>query len=52
MVLGFTPRDIDAMSPWEFTACVDGYVTANKREDDAPPPMSGEEAAKLGIVGL
>lgn len=39
--MGFTPRDIDTMSPWEFSACVAGWNKANG--DGKPVPPTPEE---------
>ncbi|MCX5478449.1 hypothetical protein OSH08_05505 [Kaistia geumhonensis] len=40
--MGFTPRDVDDMSFWEFAACVDGFNTANGAEPDVEPPTAEE----------
>lgn len=40
--IGFTPREVDELTFWEFAACIDGYNRANGA-DEMPEPMSGEE---------
>lgn len=50
-MLGFPPAAIDGMTPWEFGACVDGYVAAHSPEEE-PPPMDREQLAALGIEGF
>jgi len=32
--MGFTPAQIDAMSIWQYMACVEGYVEANSTSDN------------------
>lgn len=51
--MGFRPRDVDEMSVWEFTSCVDGYVEANGgKRGGRPVDVSEEQARAMGIVGL
>jgi hypothetical protein len=49
--MGFTPRQVDEMTLWEFAHCMDGYK-ASQGIEDAPPVMSDELLAELGIVGF
>lgn len=49
--MGYTPRDVDALTPWELQAALDGWIAANS-SDSTPPPMSDERAAELGIEGF
>lgn len=49
--MGFTPRQVDDMSLWEFRACVRGYNAA-QGGDPLAEPMSDERAAELGIEGF
>ncbi|UXN70892.1 hypothetical protein N8A98_06810 [Devosia neptuniae] len=37
-----TPRDMDAMSLWEFTAMVDGYKAANSSDEKPEAPSADE----------
>lgn len=30
--MGFTPQEVDRMSPWQFMAALEGYVTAHDPE--------------------
>lgn len=51
--MGFRPRDVDEMSVWEFTACVDGYAEANGgKKRSGGGDISEERLAELGIVGF
>jgi len=50
--LGYTPRQVDEMTLWEFDACVEGYAAAHKSGEDAPPPMDDSELSELGIDGF
>lgn len=40
--MGFSPREVGAMSLWQFLACADGYArshdpkAASRSNDDAP----------------
>jgi len=50
--MGFSPRDVDDMTLWEFNACADGYRKAHATEEQAPPPMADDALAELGIEGF
>lgn len=50
--MGFSPREIDEMTLWEFESCAEGYKKAKSTEEDAPPPMDDEDLAALGIEGF
>lgn len=43
--MGFTPQQVNAMSPWEYAAVVDGYVEAHADPKDRAQMMSDEEFA-------
>lgn len=47
-VIGFTPQQVDAMTLWEFEACVDGYALAHGAKK---PIMSEAEYDKLVKLG-
>lgn len=49
--MGFSPRDIDQMSMWEFAACADGFLLSKgaKRKGHE---MSDERLAELGVEGF
>lgn len=32
-VIGFTPREVDQMSMWEFMAAVEGWIKANTSDE-------------------
>lgn len=47
--MGFSPREIGAMSLWQFMACADGWSRANdpkaaKRSNDAEGDLDAVEA--------
>lgn len=50
--MGFCPRQVDAMTLWEFMACVDGWKAANQTDEQAAPAMDDETASLLGIEGF
>jgi len=51
--MGFSPAQIDAMTPWEFMACLDGYGRANGWEvNKSGKPMSIDRMRELGIEGV
>lgn len=50
--MGFSPREVDAMSLWEFRCCSAAWEKANVPPDDRPPEMSDERLKELGIVGF
>lgn len=43
----YTPQQVDAMSLWEFAACVDGFVKANGGTEEATAPSPEEHLAML-----
>lgn len=51
----YTPQQIDAMSLWEFAACVDGFVRSKGVKEDAAAPSAEEHEAMLkkmnGLIG-
>jgi hypothetical protein len=49
--MGFTPRDVDQMTVWEFVACCDGVVAANGVKPKAEA-MADDRMAELGIEGF
>jgi hypothetical protein len=32
--MGFTPQDLNAMSPWQWAAAAEGYMQAHSSEED------------------
>lgn len=40
--MGFTPQEVDQMSLWQFSACVDGFNKANGAEEMPEPPTADE----------
>lgn len=51
--MGFSPADVDQMSPWAFLACLDGYGRA-QGWDMKPQgqPMTSDRLRELGIEGF
>lgn len=45
--MGFSPREVDSMSLWEFSACVDGYNIANGGEEEVEPPSEEQHFAMV-----
>lgn len=43
----YTPQQIDAMSLWEFAACVDGFVRSKGIKDETAAPSVEEHEAML-----
>lgn len=41
--MGFTPREVDDMSLWEFVACCDGWRDAHSTGEEMPDPPSPDE---------
>jgi len=52
--MGLTPRQVDAMTLWEFAVAWKAWrdFHTSTPEEDAPPPMSEERLAEWGIVGF
>lgn len=48
--MGFSPATIDAMSLWEFTACIEGWAASKGAEDEAEPPSWEEHLAMVAAV--
>lgn len=51
--MGFTPRDVGAMSEWEFAAAADGYLRANSPADEtiaAPTPAEHDAAIERAVA--
>lgn len=51
-VMGFTPRDVDQMTIWEFNACYDGWKIANGVKPRGKGDISEERLAEMGIEGF
>lgn len=49
--MGYSPRQVDEMSLWEFGCIVEGYKRANGFEE-GPPAMDDDRLSELGIVGF
>lgn len=41
--MGFTPREVDDLSLWEFGAAVDGWAKANNPEPQQASSLSEED---------
>ncbi|MBB4235040.1 hypothetical protein [Rhizobium esperanzae] len=51
-MIGFSPREVDDCTLWEFAACTEGYRKAHQTEETPPPAMGDEQLANLGIEGF
>jgi hypothetical protein len=40
--MGFTPQQVDAMSLWQFGACIDGWNRSQGGDEDVDPPTAEE----------
>lgn len=40
------------MTLWEFSCAIEGFKAANSSEEPAPPGMSDDQLAELGIEGF
>lgn len=49
--MGFDPRQVEAMTLWEFIACAEGFRQIHEGAG-APPEMDDDRLAELGIVGF
>lgn len=45
--MGFTPRQVDEMTLWEFTACAEGYNAAHSPTEQTRTPPSDEDHKRL-----
>lgn len=42
--MGFSPRDVNQMSMWQFMAAAEGYAKANSPDDDKSLSTSEQDA--------
>lgn len=49
--MGFTPEQVDRMTPWEFSACLDGWKRANGGKAESGG-ISDERLREMGIEGF
>ncbi|WP_300535993.1 hypothetical protein [uncultured Mameliella sp.] len=50
-MMGFTPEQVDRMSLWAFSACIEGYAAAHGSEKQAEgEPMSIDRMRDLGLL--
>ena len=40
------------MTLWEFSCAIEGFKAASSAEDPAPPSMTDDQLAQLGIEGF
>lgn len=45
-MIGYTPREVDQMSLWEFGACIRGWKRANCAAPTGPQPPTAEQHAE------
>ena len=41
--MGFTPVQVNELSPWQWAASVEGYIAANASEEDRKSVLMSEE---------
>jgi hypothetical protein len=46
-VIGFTPREVDDCSLWEFHAARDGWIKANSADEGPAAPSDEDHEAML-----
>jgi hypothetical protein len=49
--MGFSPRQVDEMSLWEFAACTDGFNRAHGGDEKPEPPTEAEFYDMLERLG-
>lgn len=49
--MGFTPREVDQMSLWEFAACVAGFAEFHGGKKRQGRAMTEAQMKQAGIVG-
>jgi hypothetical protein len=49
--MGYTPRDVDQMTIWEFNACFEGWKAINGVKPRGRD-ISEERLAEMGIAGF
>jgi len=45
--MGWSPREVDACSFWEFLAARDGWIAANSPSDEKHAPTAAEHDAMI-----
>lgn len=51
--MGFTPREVDRMTLWEFLACLDGYAEAQGgKRRSAEADIEDADLRAWGIKGF
>lgn len=50
--MGYTPRQVDDLTVWEFESCLNGYRHAHSSKEEAPPPMGDDDLSALGVEGF
>lgn len=50
--MGFTPAQIDAMSFWEYSACLAGYRAAHGGEERGAAEVTDDQLARFRAMGV
>lgn len=50
--MGYSPRDIDDMSLWEYQCCLNAFIRNNVSDSDPAPAMGDDRLQELGIEGF
>ncbi|TCT42782.1 hypothetical protein [Martelella mediterranea] len=45
--MGFTPQEVSAMSVWQFSAALDGYIRANSSEENDQTKLNDAQADEM-----
>jgi hypothetical protein len=48
--MGFTPREVDQMTQWEFMAAWEGWLFANGPQDEQRPEAPSPEAHRQAMA--
>lgn len=50
-MMGFSPQQVDGMSLWQFTACLEGFAIRNGIKPKGRD-ISDDRLAEMGIAGF
>ncbi|MAM13021.1 MAG: hypothetical protein CML23_21735 [Rhizobiaceae bacterium] len=45
--MGFSPQQVDAMSVWQFSAALDGYIKANSAEENSQTKLTDGQVEEI-----
>ncbi|MET3602032.1 hypothetical protein [Martelella mangrovi] len=47
--MGFSPQEVNAMSVWQFSAALDGYIKANSAEENDQTKLTDGQAEEIWV---